>query len=119
MSASVGNSAVYMTDTPKQIKDKINKHAFSGGQATMEEQREKGADLNVDVSYEWLRFFLDDDDKLAQIGKDYSSGAMLTGEIKKELIGVLTELVKGHQEKRNLVTDEIVKKYMEIRPLDF
>ena len=36
-----------------QIKDKINKHAFSGGKETMELQRELGADLSVDVSYEW------------------------------------------------------------------
>ena len=35
MSASV-NTAVYCTDTAKQIKKKINKHAFSGGQDTME-----------------------------------------------------------------------------------
>lgn len=30
------------SDTPKQIKNKVNKHAFSGGGATAEEQREKG-----------------------------------------------------------------------------
>jgi tryptophanyl-tRNA synthetase len=38
MSASVGTQAVFMTDTPKQIKTKINKHAFSGGQETLELQ---------------------------------------------------------------------------------
>jgi tryptophanyl-tRNA synthetase len=68
MSGSLVHTAVYLTDTPKQIKDKINKHAFSGGGATLEEQREKGANLAVDVAYEWLRYFLDDDDRLEQIG---------------------------------------------------
>ena len=43
----------------------------------------------MDVSCEWLRFFLEDDERLAQIQRDYGSGAMLTGEVKKELIGVL------------------------------
>lgn len=38
MSGSLANTAVYLTDTPKQIKDKINKHAFSGGQETKELQ---------------------------------------------------------------------------------
>jgi tryptophanyl-tRNA synthetase len=38
-------------DNEKKIKDKINKYAFSGGRATVEEQREKGADLNIDISY--------------------------------------------------------------------
>jgi tryptophanyl-tRNA synthetase len=49
-----------------------------------------GADLSKDVAYEWLSFFLEDDARLAEIARDYASGAMLTGEVKKELIGVLT-----------------------------
>ena len=119
MSGSVGTSAVFLTDTPKQIKDKVNKHAFSGGQDTMEKQRELGANLDVDVSYEWLTYFCEDDDKIAQIAKDYSSGAMLTGEVKKELINVLQTMVASHQERRNNVTIEDVKQFMEVRPLDF
>lgn len=66
-----------------------------------------------------MSFFLEDDERLADIARDYSSGAMLTGEIKKELIVVLTELVTEHQQRRNLVTDEVVKQFMEIRPLEF
>lgn len=44
-SASMLTSAcpsLLCSDTPKQIKNKVNKHAFSGGGATAEEQREKG-----------------------------------------------------------------------------
>jgi tryptophanyl-tRNA synthetase len=119
MSGSIANSAVYLTDTPKQIKDKINKHAFSGGQATLELQRELGADLSVDVSYEWLTFFLEDDDLLAKIGADYASGKLLTGEVKKELIGVLNELVGEHQTRRAAVTEEVVKEFMRVRELIF
>ena len=52
MSASNANSAVYMTDTPKQIKNKINKHAFSGGGETLELQKANGANLDVDVAYQ-------------------------------------------------------------------
>lgn len=119
MSGSLANTAVYLTDTPKQIKDKINKHAFSGGQETLELQRQLGANLSVDVSYEWLSFFLNDDERLAKIGKDYSSGEMLTGEVKKELITVLSDMVKEHQDRRSLVTDEIVQNFMKIRELTF
>lgn len=53
-------------------------------------QRQLGANLAVDVSYEWLTFFLESDERLAEIARDYASGAMLTGEVKKELIDVLT-----------------------------
>jgi tryptophanyl-tRNA synthetase len=31
MSTTDAKSAIFLTDTPKEIKDKINKHAFSGG----------------------------------------------------------------------------------------
>jgi tryptophanyl-tRNA synthetase len=31
MSTSDAKSAIFLTDTPNEIKNKINKHAFSGG----------------------------------------------------------------------------------------
>ena len=45
----------------------INKYAFSGGGTTVEEHREKGGNCDVDVSYQYLTFFLEDDEKLEQI----------------------------------------------------
>jgi len=41
------------------------------------------------VPYQYLRFFLDDDDKLADIADKYGKGEMLTGEVKKILIECL------------------------------
>ena len=52
-------------------------------------QRELGADLDIDVPVAWLEFFLEDDDELAQIKKDYSSGKLLSGEVKARLIEVI------------------------------
>ena len=43
MSASVPTSSIFVSDTPKAIKTKINKYAFSGGGDTVEEHRAKGA----------------------------------------------------------------------------
>ena len=56
-----------MTDTPNQIKNKINKHGFSGGRETEEEHRRVGGDPDVDVSYQYLTFMLDDDEELARV----------------------------------------------------
>ena len=67
MSASDPNSSIYMTDTQNQIKNKINKHGFSGGQETEEEHRRLGGNPDVDVSYQYLSFFLEDDDELQKI----------------------------------------------------
>ena len=67
MSASDETSSIYLTDTPKQIKTKINRHAFSGGRDTEQEHREKGGDCDVDISFQYLTFFLEDDERLEQI----------------------------------------------------
>lgn len=61
-----------MTDKPNQIKNKINKHGFSGGKETEDEHRRLGGDTDVDVSYQYLTFFLDDDDELKKIGQVYA-----------------------------------------------
>lgn len=119
MSASDTNTAIFLTDTAKQIKNKVNKHAFSGGQATIDEHRLLGGNCDVDISFQWLRFFLEDDEKLEQLRKGYTSGEILTGELKKELINILQPLVATHQETRSKITDDIVKEYMVPRDLGF
>jgi len=119
MSASDSNSAIFLTDTPDEIKTKIKKYAFSGGQVTLQEQQELGADIDVDVSYQYLKFFMDDDEKLEQIGKDYKSGKMLTGEVKNILSDILIEKVNAHQIARSYVSDDVIKAFMSVRPLQF
>ncbi|GAA95192.1 hypothetical protein E5Q_01847 [Mixia osmundae IAM 14324] len=113
MSASDAESSIFMTDTPKQIQQKINKHAFSGGQVSIEEHRRLGGDPDVDVAYRYLGFFLDDDEELARIGQEYRKGTLLSGELKKICIGKLQEFVKGFQERRAKVTPEVVKHFMD------
>lgn len=119
MSASVDSSAVFMKDTPKQIKDKINRFAFSGGRDTVQEHREKGGDTTKDVPYQYLTFFLEDDEELEKIRVEYSTGRMLTGEIKAKCIEQLQIYVKGFQERRAQVSDETVRLFMDRRKLEW
>lgn len=122
MSSSDTNSAIFLTDTPEQIEKKIKEYAFSGGRQTAKEQREKGADLDVDVPYQWLRFFMEDDAELKQIGSEYGTGTgkyWSTGEVKNRLIEELKVLVAEHQERRSKVTDEVVREWMSVRELEF
>jgi tryptophanyl-tRNA synthetase len=44
ISASVESSAMFIKDQRNQIKNKINKYAFSGGQVTEEKQSTLGGD---------------------------------------------------------------------------
>ncbi len=114
MSAS-GGTTIFVTDSDKMIKDKINKHCVTGGRQTVEEHRKLGADLSVDVAYEYLRYLMDDDEELERIRVAYGSPGeknMLSGEIKQILIKVLQEIVHNHQEKRAAATDEVVQHFM-------
>eukprot|EP00980_Cylindrotheca_fusiformis_P007919 scaffold1697_cov120-Cylindrotheca_fusiformis.AAC.1 len=115
MSASDTNSAIFLTDTPEDIERKIRSFAFSGGQETKKLQEELGANLEADVSYQWLKFFLEDDELLEKIGKDYGSGSgeyWSTGRVKDKLIEVLKDLVAAHQERRSKISDDDVRKWM-------
>lgn len=117
MSASIDSSAIFMTDTPNKIKSKITKYAFSGGRDSAEEQRRLGGNPDVDVSYQYLHFFMEDDEELKKIGEQYRKGKLLTGELKAICIEHLQKYVGEFQERRAKVTDEVVDLFMSQRPL--
>lgn len=119
MSASVDSSAIFMKDEPASIKNKVNKYAFSGGQATVEEQRAKGGDAEKDVSFQYLTFFLEDDEELERIRVAYTKGEMLTGELKAKCIAELQVYTKGFQERRAAVTDAIVEDFVSLKKLEW
>ncbi|CAD7975873.1 unnamed protein product [Amoebophrya sp. A25] len=114
MSSSADTPAtIFVTDTDKQVDTKVKKYALSGGGMTLEEHREKGANLEVDVPYEYLRYVLEDDEEFARIGTEYGAGRMTTGEVKQILIKELQTICHEHQERRKLVTDEVVRQFMD------
>jgi len=92
------------------VKKKINKYAFSGGQTSVEEHRKLGGNPDVDVSFQYLRiFFEQDDNKLKSIYEDYKSGKLLSGELKAILIEKINAFLLIHQEKREKAKDQIEK----------
>jgi len=111
MSSTGSSPTIYMTDTPKEIKKKIMSHAYSGGQSTLELHREYGGDLETDVSYQYLCYFMDDDAKLEQIARDYRSGEMLSGDIKKIINDIVQDMVLNHQNQRVKVTNEVIQHF--------
>ncbi|MBX4196024.1 tryptophan--tRNA ligase [Candidatus Pacearchaeota archaeon] len=100
MSSSEG-TAIYTTDSPEDVAKKINKYAFSGGKDTLEEHRKKGGNPDIDISFQYLRYLFEPDDKkLEKIYKDYKSGKLLSGDLKKMTIEKINAFLKDHQEKR-------------------
>ncbi len=109
MSTSVENTAIFTNDKPEQVRSKILKYAFSGGRDTVEEHRKEGGIPEVDVSYQYLTYYLEDDKKLKKIYEDYKSGKMLTGELKEITIGLINKFLKEHQKKKEKAKDQVEK----------
>ncbi|AFN84021.1 tryptophanyl-tRNA synthetase [Encephalitozoon romaleae SJ-2008] len=114
MSASDPNSSIYLDDSQETIRRKITVHAYSGGRKTLEEHREKGGNIDVDVPFEYLRYFLDDDEELEKYRSGYTKGEITSKEMKEKCIAVIQDFVSKYQEARKKVTEEDVKAFMDI-----
>lgn len=98
MSASVPNTAIFLDDSVKEMKRKINK-AFSGGRESVELHRKLGGIPEKDKAYEILFYHHPDDKFVREVYEKYKSGEMLSGELKKICIDFLTEFLVNHKKK--------------------
>jgi tryptophanyl-tRNA synthetase len=116
MSSTEEVQPIFLTDTEEEARNKIKK-CFSGGRDTKKEHLELGADLTVDVSYQWLLLFMESDKELEKIAHTYGPPnkngdvRMMTSEAKKIMADVVVEYLREHQAKRALVTEEVLDHY--------
>jgi tryptophanyl-tRNA synthetase len=100
MSASRPETAIFATDSEKEMRKKVA-NAFTGGRATVEEQRRVGANpaiCSVFAYYSYL--FSPNDAHLAQVERTCRSGERLCGDCKGELGDLVARFLKAHQERR-------------------
>ncbi|MAG50730.1 tryptophan--tRNA ligase [archaeon] len=109
MSSSRPESYIALTDSPKTVEMKIKKYAFSGGQPTTKEHKEKGGNPDVDISYQYLTFLEESDKKLKKIYDDYKSGKLLTSELKQITIDKINSFLKKHQDNRKKAKKKVNK----------
>ncbi|USN45454.1 MAG: tryptophan--tRNA ligase [Candidatus Woesearchaeota archaeon] len=110
MSASDPNSYLALSESPAVIKKKINKYAFSGGCSTVEEHRKKGGNPDVDVAFQYLRFFFETDDaKLTELANAYRKGTLLTGELKAYTIDKINSFLERHQVKLDRARETVLR----------
>lgn len=105
MSSSVGaSSSIFLTDTREVIRNKVMTYAFSGskGNGSLEDHYKYGGDPDIDISYQYLTYFEEDDDKLREIYNKFTSGDkdMTCSSLKNILVDKIVDLVTTHQEKR-------------------
>ena len=101
MSSSKPKTTLFLSDDIKAVEKKI-KRAFSGSQATVEEHRRLGGNPDIDVAYQYMMYFFEDDDAyLAEISSDYRAGRILAGEMKQLCIDRATEWMSSLHEMRD------------------
>ncbi len=100
MSSSRPETTIFLTEDVQTMEKKV-KSSFSGGQSTLEEHRRLGGDPDVDVAFQYLRYFFeDDDDALAEVETGYRSGEILTGQMKQICIDKASEYLSHLGEMR-------------------
>ncbi len=107
MSASDPMSTVFTTDSPKMAKKKVMA-AFTGGRATVTEQRELGANPDICSVFMYYKYiFMPDDKDLKDIEQKCRGGEILCGECKQILAPMMMEFLENHQAAREDVKDRV------------
>jgi len=105
MSSSQPETAIFSIDPPELAEKKVMA-AFTGGQATVREQKEKGGDpTNCSVYAYYYFLFEEDDDRLVNLEKDCRSGALVCGDCKARLAKIISRFLVDFQEKREKAKD--------------
>lgn len=112
MSSSKPKTTLFLSDDIVSAEKKIKK-SFSGGKSTIEEHRQLGGNPDIDVAYQYMMYFFEEDDAyLAEINEGYRAGKILAGEMKQLCIDSATEWLNDLAEKRD-ETSHMVSEFFE------
>lgn len=111
------DNALFLNDSPKEVDRKLRK-AFTGGRATVEEQRRLGATPEIcSVWAAWRSKFAPDEGEFRQITDDCRSGALLCGDCKGRLIEHVQGFLAEHQGRREKAKEWAESAVIERPPL--
>ncbi len=116
MSSSNPETAILLQDSPESVERKIWK-AFTGGQPTAREQREKGGDPSKCVVFELMAYhLLEDDRELARLAEACRSGQIVCGECKRRVIHLTNRLLEELTLKRKRYLERAREYLKSVRP---
>jgi len=105
MSKRVPESGFTLDDTPAEASKRVLS-AFTGGRATVEEQRRLGGRADVCPVYDLYRFhFAIDDEHSQRVYRECVGGIRMCGECKQEAAGLVRAFLERHRKMR----DSLVK----------
>lgn len=100
MSSSQPETAIFTTDSEKVVEKKVMS-SFTGGRATVEEQRRLGGQADICPVYHYYYFlFEQNDSEVSRIYEDCTSGRLLCGDCKMLLASRAKKFITEHQKKR-------------------
>jgi tryptophanyl-tRNA synthetase len=112
MSASEPETSIFTIDPPEVVKRKIW-NAFSGGRATVEEQKRFGGDPSICTVFQYYYYLFEENDKrLAERERRCRSGELLCGECKTELAERVNKFLIEHRRKREKAKNKVEKFYI-------
>ncbi|WP_049893708.1 tryptophan--tRNA ligase [Halogranum rubrum] len=101
MSTSDDAPGILLSDDREAVREKVQRHAYSGGRDDVDAHREHGGDPTVDVAYQLLAYFFEESDEtLDRLAADYRSGELLSGELKAYAADRIADFLEGHQRRR-------------------
>jgi tryptophanyl-tRNA synthetase len=107
MSSSEPETAIFTSDSPEDARGKIA-DAFTGGRATVEEQRRLGANPSICSVFAYYTYwFAPEDAYLEEVERTCRSGERLCGDCKAELADHVVAFLAKHQEARERAKDEL------------
>jgi len=99
------DNALFLNDPPEVVERKV-RNAFTGGRATVEEQRRLGAVPEVcSVWALWRTRFAESEEKFAEVTAGCRSGALLCGECKSQVLERIHGFYRAHGVAREKVKD--------------
>jgi tryptophanyl-tRNA synthetase len=99
MSASMPETAIFTIDPPELAQKKVMS-AFTGGRATVEEQRRLGANPDICSVFAYDYFLFMNDKEIEELRFNCLSGNIMCGECKQVLAERVGKFLTDHQEKR-------------------
>ena len=112
MSSSKPESAVFLTDAPKEATKKIM-HAKTGGAVSLEIQKKEGGKPDECVVYELFLYHLIEDDKeLEDICLSCKNGERMCGNCKKYAAQLMEKMLLDLQEKRKKANLDVIEQYL-------
>jgi tryptophanyl-tRNA synthetase len=106
MSASMPETSIFTVDPPDRAAKKVM-NAFTGGRATIEEQKRLGANPDICSIFSYDYFLFMDDTEIEDLRLKCLAGDIMCGDCKHLLSDRVKTFLKQHQEKREKAKDRV------------